>query len=69
MRHYESLISQNQQYQSNIDRARNFVDSTDTALQDLLEVLRDASQVAIRESSGASSTWPDPQRGSAEVEA
>ncbi|HPF33917.1 MAG TPA: hypothetical protein P5571_06015 [Candidatus Krumholzibacteria bacterium] len=67
-RHYESLLSQNDQYRSNIGRARTIVENTDTALQDLLEVLRDAATVARREVSGASSNWQTRNVGAAEVE-
>lgn len=68
IRHYESLLSQNDQYRSNIDRARTIVENTDTALRDLLESIRDASTVARREVSGASSNWQTRNVGAAEIE-
>lgn len=68
IRHYESLLAQNDQYRSNISRAQTMVENTDTALQDLLEVIRDASTVARREVSGASSNWQTRNVGAAEIE-
>ncbi len=68
VRHYESLLTQNDQYLRNINRSRTMVDSTDMALQDLLELIRDASQVARREVSGASSSWQTRSVAAAEVE-
>ncbi len=68
IRHYESLLRQNEQYQSNINRSRTIVDQTDTAMQDLLEVLRDAAQVARREVSGASSSWQTRAVSSSEID-
>lgn len=68
VRHYESLMEQNAQYQRNINRGRTMVEATDTALQELLELLRDAGQVARREVSGASSTWQTRNVGAAEID-
>jgi len=68
IRHYESLLHQNEQYRSNINRARTIVDQTDTAMQDLLEVIRDASQIARREVSGASNTWQTRAIAASEIE-
>lgn len=50
---YDTLIDINAQYQANLDRARTFVEATDTALQDLTDVLRDARDIAMRESSAS----------------
>ncbi len=52
MHRYEQLIAENAQYQRNIVRARTVLDQTDAALQDLLEVLREARVISQRESSG-----------------
>ncbi len=49
---YRMLIAENEQYQRNVGRARTILDQTDTALQDLLQVLQDARVIAQRESSG-----------------
>ena len=68
VRHYESLMAQNDQYLRNINRSRTMVESTDLALQDLLELIRNASQVARREVSGASSSWQTRAVAAAEVE-
>ena len=68
IRHYESLLRQNDQYQSNINRSRTIVEQSDTAMQDLLEVLRNAAQVARREVSGASSSWQTRAVGASEIE-
>ncbi len=48
---YDSLISINSQYRKNLERSRTFVESTDTALQNLTDVLRDARDIAMREAS------------------
>jgi flagellar hook-associated protein 3 FlgL len=68
VRHYESLLTQNDQYLRNINRSRTMVESTDLALQDMLELVRNASTVARREASGASSNWQTRNVGASEVE-
>ena len=55
MQRYESLIDENSQYLTNIDRARTMVTQSDAALLDLLELVRDARQVAQRELNASSS--------------
>ncbi len=52
---YESLLKENGQYARNIERARTMVQQTDTALLDLVDLLRDARELAQREVSGAAS--------------
>ena len=52
---YESLLQENGQYARNIERARTMVQQTDTALLDLVDLLRDARELAQREVSGAAS--------------
>lgn len=48
---FNSLISQNESYLSNVGRSRTLLDGTDIALQDLSEILADARVIALRESS------------------
>ena len=48
---FNSLLSTNDQYQRNTARAHAFVDATDTALQDISEVLIEARELVLRESS------------------
>jgi flagellar hook-associated protein 3 len=48
---YNALIANNDDYLSNISRSRIIVDSTDTALQNISEVLSEARVIALRESS------------------
>ncbi|MHB8079879.1 MAG: flagellar hook-associated protein FlgL [Candidatus Krumholzibacteriia bacterium] len=50
---YDTLIGINSQYQKNLERSRTFVESTDSALQDLTDVLRDARDIALREASAS----------------
>ncbi len=48
---YNSLISSNEEYLTNVTRSRLIVDGTDVALQNISEVLADARVLALRESS------------------
>lgn len=48
---YNALIANNDDYLSNVSRSRIIVDSTDTALQNISEVLSEARVIAMRESS------------------
>ncbi|MBK7702056.1 MAG: hypothetical protein IPI34_03745 [bacterium] len=52
---YDSLLKENGQYARNIERARTMVQQTDTALLDLVDLLRDARELAQREVSGGAS--------------
>jgi len=56
MQRYELLIEENGQYLENISRARTMVLQTDTALLDLVDLVRDARQVAQRELNATSSS-------------
>lgn len=56
MQRYELLIEENNQYLSNIGRARTMVQQTDGALLDLVELMRDAREVAQRELNATSSS-------------
>lgn len=58
---YDTLISVNSQYLKNLERARTFVEATDTALMDIVEVLRDARDVAMRESSAGGTNTSNDQ--------
>jgi flagellin-like hook-associated protein FlgL len=53
---YETLLSVNGEYVSNIARSRVLVDSTDTALQSVSETLADVRVIAMRESSALATT-------------
>ena len=48
---YNALIANNDDYLSNVSRSRIIVDSTDTALQNISDVLAEARVIALRESS------------------
>ncbi|PJA77235.1 hypothetical protein CO151_00045 [bacterium CG_4_9_14_3_um_filter_65_15] len=48
---YNQLISMNEQYRNNVSRSRVMADTTDTALQTIMEVLGDVRVIALRESS------------------
>lgn len=48
---YNDLIANNDQYLSNVERDRLIVDATDTALQNISDVLADVRVIALRESS------------------
>lgn len=48
---YNSLISTNEEYLTNVTRSRLVVDGTDVALQNISEVLADVRVLALRESS------------------
>ena len=48
---YNSLIANNEEYLSNVSRNRIIVDATDVALQNVSEVLSEARELALRESS------------------
>lgn len=48
---YNSLISSNDEYLSNVTRSRLIVDGTDVALQNISDVLADVRVLALRESS------------------
>jgi flagellar hook-associated protein 3 FlgL len=52
---YDALLRENGQYARNIERARTMVQQTDTALLDLIDLLRDARELAQREVSGGAS--------------
>ena len=51
IRRYQNLIAENSDYISNASRSRLLVDATDTALQDISEVLADVRVIMLRESS------------------
>lgn len=51
---YNALISNNEEYLSNVSRSRTIIDGTDVALQSISEVLTDARVIALRESSALS---------------
>ena len=68
MQRYELLIEENSQYLENISRARTMVLQTDTALLDLVDLVRDARQVAQRELNASSSSLTH-RIGAEEVEA
>ncbi|MFT5234405.1 MAG: flagellin-like hook-associated protein FlgL, partial [Candidatus Krumholzibacteriia bacterium] len=57
---YNSLIANNDGYRKNVDRSRVLVDSTDTALQNVSNVLADARVIALREASALGT--PDSMR-------
>jgi flagellin-like hook-associated protein FlgL len=48
---YNALIANNDDYLSNVSRSRIIIDSTDSALQNISEVLSEARVIALRESS------------------
>lgn len=48
---YRSLLSANAQYQRNIERGRAFVNSADSALLSVVDLLSEARQLAMQESS------------------
>jgi len=48
---YNALISNNEEYLSNVTRSRIMVDGTDVALQEISNVLADVRVIALRESS------------------
>ena len=48
---YNALIANNSQYLRNLSRSTIIVDSTDTALQDISEVLAEIRELSLRESS------------------
>lgn len=48
---YNDMIANNEQYLSNVERDRLIVDATDTALQNISDVLADVRVIALRESS------------------
>ncbi|MBU1074253.1 hypothetical protein KKG45_13485, partial [bacterium] len=68
MQRYELLIEENNQYLSNIDRARTMVLQTDVALLDLVELVRDARQVVQRELNASASDLTN-RIGAAEINA
>ncbi len=51
MQRYRSLIETNSQYIRNISRSQVVVDSTDTAMQDMLDLMSQARELILRESS------------------
>jgi flagellin-like hook-associated protein FlgL len=54
---YETMLARNAQYQRNIDRSRVIVQQTDAAMLDLLDVLRDANEIASMAGSETLSDW------------
>lgn len=58
---YDTLLAINGQYTKNIERASTFIDATDIALQDIAELLRDARDIAMRESSASGTVASNAQ--------
>lgn len=52
---YNALLANNDEYLSNVSRNRIIVDSTDTALQSVSEILAETRELVLRESSALSS--------------
>lgn len=67
MQRYEQLIKENAQFQTNIGRARTMVEQTDMALQDMVELMRNARDVGRRE---LNATWTEESSriGASEVD-
>jgi len=53
---YKSLISANDQYLRNISRCRSVIDGTDSALQDISDLLAEMRELSLRESSAVATT-------------
>ncbi|MCP4572063.1 MAG: hypothetical protein GY838_06885 [bacterium] len=53
---YQTLLNTNTEYQGNISRSRVLVDSTDTSLQSVSEILADVRVISLREASALSTT-------------
>jgi len=51
MQRYDALISSNNQYLRNLSRSSVIIENTDTALQDLSDILASAREMVLRESS------------------
>ncbi len=58
---YDTLLSLNDQYLKNLGRARTFIQATDSALTNVVDVIRGARDIALRETSATGTPTSNDQ--------